>query len=130
MKFMASNFVEYSTSQIEIFTSQTKIFEFSKMCRYVLHLQTSKNIGYSLKSRPISHFEKSTFRFFGSNSKVSRTVSIALIWSLDQYLLNPEICWHFKIFICVSKLWKIEICRFRLEIRFLSLVLGSLMLKP
>ena len=62
-------------------------------------------------------------------SKLSKTVSTVLIRLLDQYLLNPEICWHFKIFICGSKFSRIEIGRFRLEIRFLSLVLGSLMLK-
>ena len=66
-------------------------------------------------------------------SKLSKTVSTVLIRLLDQYLQNPEICWHFKIFICGSKFSKIEFGRFRLEIRFLSLVLGSLislMLKP
>ena len=48
--------------------------------------------------------------------KVSKTVSVVLIWLLDQYLLNPEICWHFKIFICGAKFSKIEIGRFRPEI--------------
>ena len=49
-------------------------------------------------------------------SKLSKTVSTVLIRLLDQYLLNPEICWHFKIFICGSKFSKIEISRFRPEI--------------
>ena len=62
-------------------------------------------------------------------SKLSKTLSIVLIRLLDQYLLNPEICWHFKIFICGSKFSKIEIGRYRLEILFLSLILGSLMLE-
>jgi len=62
-------------------------------------------------------------------SELSKTVSIVSIGLLDQYLLNPEIPSHFKIFICGSKISKIEIGRFRLENRILNLVLGSLMLK-
>ena len=62
-------------------------------------------------------------------SKISKTVSIVLIRLLDQYLIHPEICWHFKIFICGLKISKIEMGRLRLDFRFLTLVLACLMLK-
>ena len=68
LKIEPSDFVEYSTGRIEISARRTKIFEISRMSRYVLHLQTFENIEYSLKSRPIPHFEISTSRFFGTNS--------------------------------------------------------------
>ena len=69
-KIMGPDFVEYSTGQIEISTGTVKIFEFSRMCRYVLHLQPFENMHYWLKSRSISHFKKSTARFPGCNSSL------------------------------------------------------------
>ena len=71
------------------------------------------------------------FLFFSGRSFLPSRKSVLELLGhpLDQYLPNSEICWHLKIFICGSKFWKIKIGWFRLEIRFLSLVLGSLMLK-